>query len=168
MRRQQQTWTLIILALCVIGLQVGLNGWQPTIDGQALRQVELSTPLAQLRPTEYAPLFTWLKIDTVFAVLYTVFFTWGLRWLSADLPRGRLNTLGRSISWVTAFAIVFNLVENAILWTAASIGARRVSPWLFALVKLRWLSVSIFVVYFILWGIRKFMLSARPVGNAVT
>jgi hypothetical protein len=168
MKTQQQMWALVILALCVIGLQAGLNESQPTVDGQALRQVELSTPLARLQPAEYAPLFAWLRIDTVFAVLYTVFFTWGLRWLAARLPRGWLNTLGRSLSWVTAVAILCNLIENAILWTAASIGARRVSPWLCVLVKLEWLSASIFVAYVILWGVWRFVLRGRPVGNTVT
>jgi hypothetical protein len=154
MRRPRQIWIPAILVLCVIGLKMGLAHWQPTIDGQALRDVELSTPLARLQPAEYAPLFAWLMIDTAFAVICTVFFTWGLRRLSADFPPGRLNTLGRALSWITALAILFNLVENAVLYTAASIGATHVSPWLSLLVKLEWLPASIFAAYMIAWALR--------------
>ena len=168
MRRPRPVWIPAILALCVVGLKMGLARWQPTIDGQALRNVELSIPLARLQPAEYAPLFAWLMIDTAFAVVYTVFFTWGLRRLSADFPPGRLNTLGRSLSWITALAIVFNLVENAVLYTAARIGATRVSPWLPVLVKLEWLPASIFAAYVIAWALRRFAPKLPAAGNPVT
>jgi hypothetical protein len=168
MRRQRQIWILAILALCVVGLKIGLARWQPTIGGQALRDVELSTPLARLQPAEHAPLLTWLRIDTALAVIYTVLLTWGLRCLSADLPPSRLNTLGRSLSWITALSIVFNFAENAVLYTAATIGATRVSPWLPSLVKLEWLPASIFAAYVVAGGLLKLTPGVPATGNSVT
>jgi hypothetical protein len=151
MTPQQQGWTLLVLLLCVIGLRSALYEWPPTIAGEALRRAELSTPLAQLRPAEFPHLFLWLRLAVLAALLYAIFFTWGLRWLSRRLRRGAINTLGRALSWITALAILFNLAEIAILWTAATIGARRISPWLTVLVKLEWLPLLIFIVYVILW-----------------
>jgi hypothetical protein len=166
MRRQQQTLTLIILALCVLGFQLGLYKWQPTIDGQVLQQAQSSIPLARLQPAEYSPLLTWLGLDALFAVLYTVFFTWTLRWLAAALPPGWLNTLGRTLSWVTALAVIFNLSRNVVLWVGATIGARHVSPWLQPLACLEWLPVTIFAFYAVCWGIGKLTLRRAAIGDA--
>jgi hypothetical protein len=151
MRRQQQGWGLLLLALCGIGLVIWLDTHVPRVNGHSLQQVELTASAAQMQATEYKPLYRWLGVDSLFAAIYTVLFTWGLRWLATGVAGGRLDLLGRALSWVTAVAILFDLLENAILWVGADIGASSVSAWLPALVKLKWLSAVIFFAYGILW-----------------
>jgi hypothetical protein len=168
MRRLRQIWIPAILILCAVGLKIGLECCQPTIGGQALRDVELSTPLARLQPTEHAPLVTWLGIDTAFTVIYIALLTWGLRRLSAELPPGRLNALGRALSWITALSVVFSVVENAVLYTAATIGATRVSPWLPPLVDLEWLPASIFAAYWAAWGLENLSPETLAAGDPAT
>jgi hypothetical protein len=71
-------------------------------------------------------------------VLYSVLFAWLLRWRAANATDG-WSFAGRFLSWITALAVLFDLAENAILWTAASTAAADVSPWLSQLVWLKWL-----------------------------
>lgn len=151
MTRKQQTTTLVgLLVLCTC-VAILLNVWHPTVAGLALREAELTRPLSRLLPAERSRLFEWLCVDYAFALLYTVFFTGALRSLAARTSSSTLNVIGRTLSWVTAFAIVFDLVENAILWTAASTAATGISPWLFGLVKLKFLSATVFVLYWLIW-----------------
>lgn len=155
-RRQQAIALALLLALTVL-LFAGLAAWAPRVAGQTLRSAELSVAMSELLPNEREPLFAWLAVDCVFALVYTVFFTWGLRWLAAALVKThpRLDLIGRSLSWVTGLAIVFDLAENAILWAAASSAAPRVSPWLSSLVQLKWVSLMVFLAYGSCWLVRR-------------
>lgn len=155
-RRQQAIALALLLALTAV-LFAGLVAWAPQVAGRPLNDAELSVPMSSLAPDERAPLFAWLLVDCVFALVYTVFFTWGLRWLAAESSEThpRLDLIGRSLSWVTALAIVFDLAENAILWAAASTAAPQVSPWLGSLVKLKWVSLLVFLSYGLCWMIRR-------------
>lgn len=140
--------TLLLLALlCVL---------KPTVDGEALRNAELRIPMDRLQHAERDPFLRWLAIDTVFAVIYTVLFTWGLRWLARATRRRWLKIWGRGLSWLVAYAIVFDLVENLILWVSVLIDAHDISPWLSSLVKLKWLSAEVFSGYLMLWLIVHF------------
>src|ERR1700730_18469146 len=151
MTRKQQTTTLVgLFGLCV-SLAILLNVWHPTVAGLALSEAELTRPLSRLLPAERPRLFEWLSVDYAFALLYTVFFTAALRVLAAHTSSTALDVIGRALSWVTAFSIVFDLTENAILWTAANTAATGISPWLFGLVKLKFLSATIFLLYWVIW-----------------
>ncbi|MET0984307.1 MAG: hypothetical protein ABW034_02760, partial [Steroidobacteraceae bacterium] len=74
----------------------------------------------------------------------------------------------RALSWITAIAIAFDLCENAILWAGAAIGATRVSPWLPALVNLKWVSTAIFVSYAMVWAIHWLFPAPREAMTATT
>jgi hypothetical protein len=151
MTRQRQIRLLIGLFVVWLAFAILLSAWYPSIGGMPLRKAELAEPLSKLIATERVRFFTWLGVDTLFAVVYTIFYTAGLRVLAANSRSAGLDFLGRSLSWVTAFAIVFDLAENAILWTQASTAATAISSWLPALVKLKWLSTIIFFTYSAIW-----------------
>jgi hypothetical protein len=150
MKRQQQLWTLWVFTIGAIALLISLIHLEPTIHGVPLRVAELRSPLAALQPAELTPLRFWLGLDFAFMVVYTIVFTGWMRTLAGDSAT-RLAIVGRTLSWFVAFAVVFDAVENLILWVAADIGAARVSPWLPALVKLKWLSAVVFFGYLALW-----------------
>lgn len=134
-----------IAGVCAVFL-VALAFWPPTVGGMPLNEAELSRPMDRLKAGEYAYFYLWLGVDSVFALLYTVLLTWLLRWRAADA--GDIwGFWGRFLSWVTAFAVLFDLTENAILWTAASTASTEVSPWLHHLVYLKWLSVVSVVLF---------------------
>lgn len=152
MKGRRHLIVLGVLATLVVAVAVLLWSVAPTLNGAALRDAELHTSLAQLRAEERAPFFRWLLWDCLFALLYTVFYTWMLRWLAAGARVSWLGVLGRTLSWFTAIALVFDLCENAILWAGAVIGATRVSPWLPVLVELKFASTAIFVGYVLMWG----------------
>jgi hypothetical protein len=151
MNPRQQTVALLVLLVLTLALLAGLNAVPARIDGQVLRDAELSVPMSRLQPEERPSLRNWLVVDCVFALVYTLFFTGSLRWLAARAPRPWLDLIGRSLSWVTALAIVFDLTENAILWAAASTAAPNVSPWLGTLVRLKFLSAVVFLAYLLTW-----------------
>lgn len=151
MNPRQQTIALVALLLLTLVLLAGLNLVPARVGGQALRDAELSVPLSRLHHDEHLLLGVWLVVDCVFALVYTVFFTGGLRWLAARTSRPGLGLIGRGLSWVTALAIVFDLAENAILWAAASTAAPNVSPWLSSLVRLKFLSAAVFLAYLLAW-----------------
>jgi hypothetical protein len=171
MQRQQQRTVLVMLAIITVLLFILLAALAPTVGGVAMRQAELSKPMDLLQPAERWPLFRWLTIDCVFAVIYTVFFAWTLRWLAADAMVGWLSTLGRGLARVVIFAVLFDLTENLILWVSALVGAHQISPWLPTLIKLKWLSPILFVVYLLLWIFRRHLprmnkaVSATPAGS---
>lgn len=160
MKPERQTRVLIGLLGVWIAILVLLNVWHPTVAGAPLRAAELTRPLSQLLPAERARFFGWLGVDTAFAFLYTVLYTSVLRVWASRSGKAWLDFLGRSLSWVTAVAILFDLTENAILWTQASTAATVISPWLPALVKLKWLSTLVVVVYGALWLV--FRVRAKP------
>ena len=151
MTRQRQGDVLGWLAFFVIVLLGVLTELHPTVGGNSLRDVELTVPLSHLQHAEHPRFFGWLLIDDVFTIVYTVFFTGALRWLAADAPRPWLNLLGRSLSWLTAFAILFDLLENALLWTGATLGTTVIPTLLTPLVSLKWLSAGVFLTYFAIW-----------------
>lgn len=146
MNRQQQALALKWLAFVCVVFGVGLMAWPPAVGGDPLNKVELTRSMDKLRAAESLHFYVWLGIDCVFAVLYSVLFTWILRWTAAEAS-DRWSFAGRFLSWTTAFAVLFDLTENAILWTAASTAAPNVSPWLRYLVHLKWLSLGIVVLY---------------------
>jgi hypothetical protein len=151
MNPRPQTIALAALLLLTVALLAWLNVAPPRLDGQTLHGAELSVPMSRLRQDERLPLHVWLAVDCVFALVYTAFFTGGLRWLAARASRPWLVLVGRGLSWVAALAIVFDLAENAILWAAASTAAPNVSPWLGSLVRLKFLSTAVFVGYLLAW-----------------
>ena len=106
---------------------------------------------SRLKADERQHLYAWLGTDYVFALVYTMFFTGALRSLAAQASSDLLGFVGRSLSWVAAFAIVFDLTENAILWAAASTAAPQVSPWLESLARLKFLSLFVFLGYTLAW-----------------
>jgi hypothetical protein len=150
MNRQEQALALKWLAVVCAVLFAALAAWPPTVGGDALNKVELTRSMDKLQAGEYLRFYVWLGADCVFAVLYTALFTWILRWWAAEAS-DRWSFAGRFLSWITAFAVLFDLTENAILWTAASTAAANVSPWLRYLVHLKWLSLGIVVLYFAVW-----------------
>ncbi len=136
-----------LASVCMVFF-AALAVWPPTVNGVPLNEAEISRPMSQLQAGEYMHFYLWLGADCVFALLYTVFLTWLLRWRAADA--GDIwGFAGRFLSWITAFAVFFDLLENAILWTAASTAATAVSPLLRHLVHLKWLSVTTVALYFI-------------------
>ena len=138
------TW----LALVCVVFFAALALWPPTVGGMSLNEAELSRPMSQLEAGEYTHFYLWLGADCVFAITYSVLLTWLLRWRAADA--GDIwGFAGRFLSWTTAFAVLFDLLENAILWTAASAAATAVSPLLRHLVYLKWLSATTVALYFI-------------------
>ncbi len=155
MKRIHQLWVLAGLLLVTIATAAWLNGHAPTVNGHPLSQIELTTPLSKLKPAEYDAFYSWLGIDYGFMLVYTVFYTWALRWLAADERFPRLALAGRMLSWITAVAIIFDATENMILWADASLATLQVSPWLVVLVKLKWLSTVIFVAYATIWLLRQ-------------
>jgi hypothetical protein len=156
MTRSRQLRVLAILAVATLLLLALLHVFKPTVDGVTIRNAELHIPMDRLQQAERDPFLRWLAIDTVFAVIYTVLFTWGLRWLARTTRRRWLKILGRGLSWLVAYAIVFDLAENLILWVSVLIDAHDISPWLSSLVKLKWLSLYVFFGYVILWLIVHF------------
>jgi hypothetical protein len=154
MNRQQQALALKWLAFVCAVFFAALAALPPTVGGDPLNEVELISSMNKLQAGECLHFYAWLGADCVFAVLYTVLFTWILRWRAAEAS-DRWSFAGRLLSWITAFAVLFDLGENAILWTAASTAAAEVSPWLRYLVKLKWLSLGIVVLYFALWTLRR-------------
>jgi len=151
MNRKRQALALSWLAVVCAVIFVVLAAWPPTVGGDALHEVVLTRSMDRLRAAERSHFYAWLRVDSVFAVLYTVLFTWLLRWRAAQASDG-WSFAARFLSWITALAILFDLAENAILWSAASTAATRVSPWLSSLVVLKWLSLGIVVLYFAAWG----------------
>ena len=133
MNRRRQAVTLAGLFALGVLLLVGLAAFAPTVDGVGLRSAELTVPMVRLHEEERRHLFVWLGVDYGFALVYTVFYTWALRWLAAATGRAWLDFLGRSLSWLTAVAFAFDGAENAILWVSASTGAAQISPWLSSL-----------------------------------
>jgi hypothetical protein len=170
MNRQQQAIALKWLGLSCVALFATLAAWPPTVGGDALNDIELTRSMSNLRADECLHFYVWLAADGVFAVLYSVLFTWLLRWRAADASVG-WSFAGRFLSWITALAVLFDLAENSILWTAASTAAADVSPWLRYLVGLKWLSLGIVVVYFAAWKLseaRARNRSAPPPNPPVT
>ena len=152
MTRQQKSYLPLISCLVVgVGLAVLLNVWHPNVNGVPLRDAELTRPLGGLLSTERSRFFEWLGVDYAFAFVYTAFYTGALRFLAAIARGTWLDVVGRTLSWITAIAIVFDLAENAILWASASTAATRISPWLPVLVKLKWVSTVLFVGYLFVW-----------------
>jgi len=151
MTLKRQIWVLIGVAGAWVAFIVLLNAWHPSVGGVPLREAELARPMSQLLPAEQAHFFEWLGADYVFALVYTVLYTAALRILAAHSRSPSVDLLGRSLSWVTAIAILFDLMENAILWTQASTAATVISPWLPTLVKLKWLSTIIWLTYGLIW-----------------
>ena len=152
MNRKRQALALTWLAVACVVVFAVLAAWPPTVGGGSLSQVELTRSMDHLQAAERSHFYVWLGVDCVFALLYTVLFTWLLRWRAAGEASDRWSFAGRFLSWITALAILFDLAENAILWAAASTSAARVSPWLGSLVVLKWLSLGIVVLYFAAWG----------------
>ena len=155
MNRRQQGQVLVLLTAVVAILLAYLWLAPPRLGSQALRGVALMSAMPELSPVERERLMGWLGIDTGFALVYTVFFTWGLRWLAKDTCRS-LDVAGRALSWVTALAISFDLTENAILWSAATTGSQSGSPWMTWLASLKYLSTCIAVIYLVVWLICRF------------
>jgi hypothetical protein len=166
MQRQQQRTVLVILAIVTVLLFILLGALAPTVGGVTMRQAELSKPMDLLLPAERCPLFCWLSIDCVFAVIYTAFFAWALRWLAVDARVSWLSTLGRGLARVVIFAVLFDLAENLILWVSALVGAHLISPWLPTLIKLKWLSPILFVTYLILWLLRRHLPPMNKAASA--
>ena len=142
MNRQQQAVALKRLAVVCAVFFGALAAWPPTVGGDALNEVELTRSMDHLQACESLHFYLWLACDCVFSVLYSVLFTWILRWRAAEAS-DRWSFAGRFLSWITAFAVLFDLAENAILWTAAATAAANVSPWLRYLVRLKWLSLGL-------------------------
>ncbi len=134
------------LALACAVFLIALVHWQPTVDGMPLNEAELSRSMDQLKTAESGRFYLWLSADCVFALLYTVLFTWLLRWRAAGAS-DVWGFVGRFLSWFTALAVLFDLSENAILWTAASTAASEVSPWLSYLVHLKWSPAIVVALY---------------------
>jgi hypothetical protein len=152
-----QRWTLGIVTVGMIVILILLIRHTPTIGGIELRVAELHVPFAKLQAAEMAPLRHWLAWDFVFMAIYTITLTWWTRVLAGDSDT-RLAIVGRTLSWFVAFAVVFDVLENLILWVAADIGASRVSSWLPALVQLKWLPPALFVVYLAIWLLTRYVL----------
>ncbi len=165
-RRHQAVALAALFALGLLLLAV-LAALPPTIDGVALRSAELTVPMVHLHHEERRHLLVWLGLDYGFALVYSVFYTWGLRWLAAGTRRAWLNFLGRSLSWLTAAAFAFDAAENAILWASASTAAAKVSPWLSSLVTLKFLSSVIFLVYAALWLYCRWRIASKGPGASV-
>lgn len=158
MKRQQQPWALWVFTIGAIALLISLIHLEPTINGIPLRVAQLRSPFGNLQPAQLTPLRYWLGLDLMFMVIYTIVFTGWMRWLAGD-SSSRLAVAGRTLSWFVAFAVIFDAVEDLILWVAADIGATRVSPWLPALVKLKWLSAVLFTGYLVAWLLNRYGLS---------
>lgn len=157
MTRQQQLAVLAILAAATALLLWALITFAPTVNGVAMREAELRYAMDSLQPTERFAFFCWLAIDSCFAVSYTALFARGLRWLAADAHPAWFATLGRGLSHVVILAILFDLAENLILCVSALINARGISPWLPALVKLKWLSAGLSGSYLLLWIVLRYV-----------
>jgi len=152
MNRKRQTLALSWLGVACVAIFAVLAVWPPTVGGENLNRVELTRSMDHLQAAERSHFYAWLGVDCVFALLYTVLFTWLLRWRAAAEASDGWSFAARFLSWITALAILFDLAENAILWAAASTSAARVSPWLGSLVVLKWLSLGTVVLYLAAWG----------------
>jgi hypothetical protein len=164
MRPQRQTLAVIALGICTVAGLLVLCALMPTVDGQALRSAELTLPLDRVQVPEYARLFTWLRIDVIFAVICTAFLVAALRWLALR-SRPLMARVGRLLSWIVAVGILVNFAEIAILWSGASIGASQVPPWLGALQILEWVAPALGVIYALAWTAFRWITPTRPSGT---
>lgn len=162
MTHRRQIGVLGVVFALGLALLAFLHGWPATIDGQLLLDAGPTVPLSRLREGEREHLVVWLAVDCVFALVYTVFYTAALRMLAANTASRVMSFVGRSLSWLTAVAIVFDLTENAILWAGASTAAPQVSPWLASLASLKFVSTWVFLAYVVAWFVVRWRARSSP------
>lgn len=165
MTRRRQIGVLGVLFGLGFALLAFLHGRPATIDGQLLLDAASTVPLSRLRTGEREHMYVWLAVDCVFALVYTVFYTAALRMLAANTASRVMSFAGRSLSWLTAVAIVFDLTENAILWAGAGTSAPQVSPSLVSLASLKFVSTWVFLAYVAAWFVVRWRARPRP-GSA--